>query len=109
MQAPLSCAWLEASICICATSAGNIHANHQAGLLFIDFDTGATLQVSGRIFSLCTSDFSNVIQIMDPLSCGSIYAFSPFRRIVSAHQLNAGYVPRPGQGVNGSAWQRCSC
>ena len=27
--------------------AGNIHANHQAGLLFIDFETGATLQISG--------------------------------------------------------------
>ena len=28
-------------------SAGNIHANHQAGLLFIDFETGSTLQISG--------------------------------------------------------------
>ena len=29
-------------------TAGNIHANHQAGLLFIDFETGATLQISGE-------------------------------------------------------------
>ena len=28
--------------------SGNIHANHQAGLLFIDFETGTTLQISGE-------------------------------------------------------------
>lgn len=29
--------------------AGNIHANHQAGLLFVDFETGSTLQISGEV------------------------------------------------------------
>ena len=39
---------VPAEACSAVSSAGNIHANHQAGLLFVDFDTGATLQISGE-------------------------------------------------------------